>query len=472
MTRSLQSRLLLGTAIAASIVLCTAAGVLYFLMRSSLYREFDASLAAEVRAMTVLLEQDGNVIKFEIENLNMPEYSGSGRPAYLQAWRADGHILARSPSLAGRDLAKISGSLNEPVYHAVTLPDGRRGRQVGISCLPRIEDNEGENRPKQATSPPVTLVLARETATIDRTLATLRLLLTGVWAVALVAMLAVLAIVVRRGLHPAEVLAARISELGEADLSARIELADVPAELKPVIDRLNQLLARLEEAFHRERAFSADVSHELRTPLAGLRSILEVSLSQPRDGEKYRQSIAESLDITEHIQSMVQNLLWLARAEAGRVQVTRESVDLGELLNECWQSMEDRVRERSLQVEQHIQSPCPVQADRDKLQQVIHNILENAVTYTNTGGRIRIEAGEQTGRISLKVTNSGSRVSPQDAPRVFDRFWRGDAARTDTGHHCGLGLSLCRKIVTLLGGTITAETTDGEFTITTVFPPQ
>jgi two-component system, OmpR family, heavy metal sensor histidine kinase CusS len=248
-------------------------------------------------------------------------------------------------------------------------------------------------------------------------------------------------------------------------------LTNAPAELMPVIHRLNDLLRRLEDAFSREKAFTADVAHELRTPLAGLRATLEVSLSQSREPEKHREAIRDSLQVAHQMQDMVDNLLWLARTEAGQLRVDRGPVDLGDLLNECWKTLADRAQTRGLCVDWDVHSPCALSTDRDKLRQAVHNLLDNAVTHADSGGRVRIEAGREPDRIRCRITNTGSRISPEDAERVFDRFWRGDQARTDTGVHCGLGLSLSRRIVTLLGGRISVTSAvGGEFSVTMVFP--
>ncbi len=465
MTRSLRGRLLLSTAIGAILVLSAAGVILYLLMRASLLREFDASLLAKARALAALVEQDGDRVKFEFENLNMPEFERPDRPEYFQVWRADGSVLARSKSLSAGNLDRLGETEGLPAHRSGMLPDGRRGRQIGIVFRARQED-EDENREQGRLAQLVALAVACETAGIDRTLTTLALLMGGIWAVAIAVMLGVLAVVVRRGLRPAEQLANRIGELDESDLSARIELADAPDELMPVIQRLNDLLRRMDDAFTREKAFSADVAHELRTPLAGLRTTLEVGLAQTREPARYREALSDCLGITQQMQAMVDNLLWLARAEAGQLGIDRESVDLAELLSGCWQAVAENAQRRSLHVEWQIERPCVLATDREMLRQALHNILDNAVTHADTGGRIRIEAGDADGRGWCRVANTGSRLTPQQVQRVFDRFWRGDEARADTGMHFGLGLSLTRRIVALLGGAISADVTgDGLFVV-------
>ncbi|HOW18356.1 MAG TPA: HAMP domain-containing protein, partial [Phycisphaerae bacterium] len=243
--RSLQGRLLLGTAIASAVMLLAAGMVLYLLVRLALVAEFDAVLAAKARALGTLVEQDGDKVDFEAENVAMPEFERANRPEYFELWLEEGSVLARSKSLRGGHLSRIDGPPGVPVFQWTLLPDGRCGRLVGVTFTPRQENNDGEpGRPARPRE--VTLVVARETAGIDRTLARMGGLLAGVGAAAILVTLGVLALVVRRGLRPAKRLAAEIGRLGETDLGTRIESAGAPAELTPVIQRLNDLLARLE----------------------------------------------------------------------------------------------------------------------------------------------------------------------------------------------------------------------------------
>jgi two-component system heavy metal sensor histidine kinase CusS len=467
--RSLRSRLLLGTGIASTVILLAAGVILYLLVRMALVEEFNAVLAAKARALAALVEQDGDKVDFEAENVGMPEFEKADRPEYFELWLDDSAVLARSKSLRGGDLSRIGGTPGVPVFNKTRLPDGRHGRLVGITFAPRRENNEGEpGRPARPRE--VTLVVARDTAGIDRTLAQLEFFLTGVWAAAVLVTLGVLAFVVRRGLRPANRLAAQIGRVGEADLGTRIELANAPAELMPVVQRLNDLFARLEAAFSREKAFSADIAHELRTPLAGLRATLEISLSNPREAAKYREAMVDCLSITRQMQAMVENLLSLARAEAGQIKIDRRSVDVAEMLDDCWKAVAERAEARGLDVQWGVERPCTLSTDAEKLRQVIYSLLDNAVAYADESGRVWIDATARVGGVTLRIGNTGSRLTSEQVPHVFERFWRGDAARTDVGLRCGLGLSLAQKMVTLLGGRISAESNArGEFVVTLEF---
>jgi len=450
--RSLQSRLLVGTAIGTVLVLSASGLVLYLLVRSSLFAEFDDLLAAKARALSALVEQEGHEFEMEFDDRGMDEFERADRPEYFQLWLDEGKVLARSRSLYGQDLDRIAGPVDDPACRSITLPDGRPGRIAGISFYPYQEEDETDAKPRR-----VTLVVARGTAEIDGALARLRWLLMAVCAAATLLSLGVLVGVVRLGLRPLARLAGQIEELGEEDLSSRIDLAGAPKELAPIVDRLNDLLVRLEAAFARERSFSADVAHELRTPLAGLRSTLEVTLARQRESEDYREAMADCLAICEQTQRMVDTLLSLARAEAGRMEIRAEPLQLDEVLQECWEPLAERARTRNLDVEWQLDQRLSLDTDPEKLRLILHNLLDNAVSHSNTGGGIHIEAASRDGQVHLGIANTGHRLSADQARHVFDRFWRGDTARGATGLHSGLGLSLCRQLVMLLGGSISVE---------------
>jgi signal transduction histidine kinase len=260
--------------------------------------------------------------------------------------------------------------------------------------------------------------------------------------------------------------------VGEDDLSARVDAAGIPGELSPVVERLNELLARLDAAFQRERRFTGDVAHELRTPLAGLRSKLELALSCERAPEAYRRAMNDCLKINLQMQRMVENFLHLARADAGQLAVRRQSVDLSGLIRDCWKPLEERARRRGLSAEWHLDDTGMVETDRDKLSLVIQNILDNAITHANDGGRVSVLLSVEDSTLLLTVSNTVGGLTLGDIHRVFDRFWRADASQrqSDEGHF-GLGLPLCKSLIEHLGGSIEAAISDrGMFTIAIRLP--
>jgi signal transduction histidine kinase len=332
----------------------------------------------------------------------------------------------------------------------------RRGRNVAPAKPPadRVEYT-GE----------LTIVLARDCSALLAQLSSLRWLLVGSGAGTLAAGVLISILVLGRGLSPLRRLGSEIAAFQENDLTARFSAGAMPSEIAPVVERLNDLLGRLAAAFQRERAFAADVAHELRTPVAGLRTTIEVALASEGSIAEYREALCDALEITLQMQSLVQNLLMLARIEAGHVQVHPEPVPLAALVDECWRPHRGTAFDRKLRFENRLPAELTCRSDRNLLGIVFANLLQNAAKYANDGGQVWIEGRWHKGRVAVSVCNSGCGLKKDQLPQVFERFWRGDANRRETGLHAGLGLALVRRIVTLLDGRVAATLDNGTFSI-------
>jgi len=463
--RSLRARLLCRTCGVMTLTLVIAAAVLFLVLRASLFAELDASLLLEATSLATHVERSGDEIQIESAVALVPEYSSAERPHYFQIWAADGRTAFRSPSLAERDLPFSAGVSKGVALHLSSeLPNGMPGRIAVIRFEPRLEDDEDPPDPS-AGRPAATIAVARDTFEIDATLARLATL-SGAVTIATVFIGVVLTgSVVSRELKPLRTLAGTIEQLDSADMSQRIDIGDCPTELQPVVDRLNQLLGRVEATLAREKSFTADVAHELRTPLAGLETTLEVCASRPRDADAYQAAIANCLGITRSLHFLVDNLLRLARADSNQFPLDRQPLDIAACARECWSPFADRAAGRGLRTEWVLDDSAQVLCDHEAARQILANLFDNAVTYADNGGQIRTLCNTSGNRCVVTIANSGCALNPGDVAKVFDRFWRGDAARSSAGLHCGLGLALCKKHIELHDGNITAEIRDGWFSI-------
>src|SRR2546429_2335065 len=301
---SIQRRLSLMLGTICCVLWCAGSLAAYLAVRAGLISEFDLALKTDIQALANMTEQNEAGLKFDSTGEFMPKFQREDHPDYFQLWEQDGSTLYRSPSLEeNRDLPQRFGTLLSPKFWNVVLPDGSNGRAVGIRFVPK----EDEDTPRTPGAPPlakeVTLVGGFHRAELDNRLHYLGtvLLLVGI---ALVAATAVTVnVIVRRGLRPLSTLAQRAETIDASSLQLRFPTENVPLELLPIAQRLNDLLARLEGSFARDRRVSADVAHELRTPIAELRALAEVALKWPEDRQATQYAFQDALAIALQMES-------------------------------------------------------------------------------------------------------------------------------------------------------------------------
>ncbi len=469
MMPSLRTRLLMGIVGGMVLLLIVFSVIIYMVIRRALIDQFDASLAATARILAASVEQDDEKIELELDFEKMPEFQRTQRPAYYQLWSQDGTVVARSPSLGTEDISRLDALLDEPVFRALQMKTGQPGRAAALKFKPRIEDLDANQMPPEQQT--LTLVVARDAADLQYNLQFLRWLLLSASLGTVTLSLLIAAFVVRQGLSPLISLAAEIASISENNLTTRIGTEQMPAEVLPVRKKLNDLLARLEDSFNRERRFTADVAHELRTPLAGIRSIIEVTLTRLRNENEYQAALSDCLAISKNMQATVDNLLTLARIDAHQMTFRRDRILLAELVNSSWRPFSDRARQRSIVFENRIPPEMTCESDTDSLSIVLSNLMDNAVEYTNQAGQIWTTARRTDVSVEFTIANTGCQLNNEQASQVFDCFWRGDSSRTDTGVHCGLGLALVQKLVAALGGCANVEVLNGGiFTLRLAIP--
>ena len=471
MTHSIRTRLLVGITAGMALLLTIFSIVIYAMIRLALINQFDASLLSTARMVAAAVEQDNGIIGLELEMLQMPEFQSTEHPIYYELRQRDGTVVAKSPSLETDDFLLTDNFADKPVFYALKLKNGRPARAVGFKFRPRIADSEERKDVKTIETPPVTLVVARDASVLQYNLQFLRglLLIASVSTIALSFLVG--AVVVRKGLAPLNFLASKIAAVKETNLSSQIATQPLPIEIQPIKDRLNDMLARLDASFNRERRFTSNVAHELRTPLAGIRSTIEVSLTRNREQGEYQAALCDCLKIAISMQTMVDNLLTLTRIDTNQMAFRKDRIKAVETVDSCWRLLSHRAAERKVTFENRIQADMFCNSDPDGLSMVMSNLLDNAVEYANEGGQIRAEARQNGNTIEIAISNTGCRLTSDEVSQVFDCFWRGDSSRTDTGTHCGLGLALVQRIITALGGSASVEVQpSGIFTMRLVLP--
>lgn len=464
---SIRTRLLTGTILGIVLLLTIFSLMVYIMIRSTLIKQFDTSLASIAQILAASVELDGNEIELEFEVKQMSEFQNAEHPTYYQLWTSDGEALARSPLLKTDDLIRPEGSLNKLFFMPPLEKNGKTLRSVGLTFVPRDADNDEIDVPLPPTNNKLlTLTVARDSGNLMNQLLFLRRLLLIASLTVILLSLLIAAIIVRKGLNPLNTIAAEIATMSENNLAKRITTEHVPEEIIPIKNRLNELMSRLETSFNRERQFNADVAHELRTPLAGIRSTIEVTLTRNRQATEYRQALSDCLEITKTMQRMVSNLLVLSGLDAKQKSFQSETVTIAEIVDSCWKSFSGKALPKDITFDNRIDSDIMIETDRQICSIVISNILENAIVYADKGGQIWTSASRNNGIVDISISNTGCELTFEQISHVFDSFWRGDSSRSDVGVHFGLGLALVHKLTEALGGHATAELrSEGIFTL-------
>lgn len=275
---------------------------------------------------------------------------------------------------------------------------------------------------------------------------------------------------VRRGLAPLRAIGRHAQNVTAQQLAQRVSAQRMPVELAELAQSLNDMLARLEDAFKRLSDFSSDIAHELRTPVSSLMTQTQVALSQPRAADDYRQVLESNAEELERMARMIADMLLLAKADNGLVVPNREQIDLAREVRALFDYYEAVAEEKQLRLRLH--GAAHVGADRLMLRRAIGNLLSNAIRHATPGTAIEVTLHHGAGDVSLRVRNSGDTIAPEMLERIFDRFFRADPARQRGPEGAGLGLAITRSIVLAHGGRISATSSDGVTTLTMHLPKQ
>lgn len=263
-------------------------------------------------------------------------------------------------------------------------------------------------------------------------------------------------LLIARGLVPLKTLSRGVSQVSERDFRLPVEQSQMSRELLPIHSRLSETLAMLRRAFDREKQSVADISHELRTPVAALMTTLDVTLRKPRTAEEYHNALLESREISRQLSRLVQRVMTLARIDAGTDPISPVPTDLHTVAVGCNAVIRPLAEDKHLTYQAKFPDSLPIVTDPDKLREVLINLLHNAIEYNKPDGSINltIRSADGGGAI-LEVADTGIGMSPDVRERIFERFFRADSARHQTGTHAGLGLSIVKEYIDRLNGEIT-----------------
>ncbi|HEY8749004.1 MAG TPA: ATP-binding protein [Tepidisphaeraceae bacterium] len=292
------------------------------------------------------------------------------------------------------------------------------------------------------------------------TMRSLALAISGCGLAAGIAAALVSARLARLALRPLNTTVEVIGTIDESNLDRRIEAADLPPELRPMADRLNEMLERLGNAFEERRRFLADASHELRTPVAAMITTMEVALRRPRPAAELAETLDICLSEARHMRQLVQALLRQVRAEGSASTDELLDVDAGEMLNQCAELAGSLAAEKNINLVRHVNGKIPVHAELGRLRSVVLNLVSNAIDYNTPGGTVELSAESNGHGTEIVIKDNGPGIAPEHLPHLFEPFYRATRARESDGH-LGLGLFLVESHVKAMGGECRVESALG-----------
>jgi two-component system, OmpR family, sensor kinase len=267
-----------------------------------------------------------------------------------------------------------------------------------------------------------------------------------------------------RAIQPIAKISETASQINASNLSQRIDTSAMDEELRGLGTILNSMLVRLQDAFQQQSQFTADASHELRTPLAVLLSHCELALSRPRASEDYRQTIATCQKAGERMRGLVEDLLTLARADAGKLEIQTDLVELQLLVSDVAAMLETAAGNRQVTI-RVMGDKVVCRGDADRLSQVIMNLTSNAIHYNKELGTVTITTVMDAEEAVIRVQDTGCGIPAAAIPHVFDRFYRVDEARSRQTGGSGLGLAICKSIIDAHRGQIIVQSKVDEGTV-------
>ncbi len=447
------ARLALLYCVVAFGVLLIVTASLFWVLQNSIYRDDADALTREIVELTDLLrDPQGNAEMLTLEVNPHRDNSSVGIATFLRVWRTDGGTLVETQGMAGqlpRALFEAAQRADQPLHIRTS------GDVPYLLMSTRIAGTPWGIDAAMDLSRDVELIAGYRTAML--LVLALGLLLSiagGVW-------------LTRRGLRPLFEITAVVQRIGVERLHERVGAERWPVELIDLARAFDSMLDRLEAPFTRLKQLSADLAHELRTPINALLGETEVALSQPRDVEEYRRVLESNLEEQSRLARLIDNLLFLARAENVQSAIDRVPLDVRTEIDSIVGFYEAMAAERDIAIV--CQGQLRGSFDSILLRRALGNLLSNALRYTPSGGHINVScARDAQDEAVISVADDGVGIAADELPRVFERFYRTDAARSRHDGGAGLGLAIVASIVGLHGGRVELGSLPGAGTTVTM----
>jgi len=451
--RSIASQLILLFTLAAALLLACGLGVFYWIVVRHAFAEDNAVLADKVDGLQTSFEQRGGLAAVAAEI----DAAGSRQRA---------PFMVRVLDPAGATIGQTTGM--ETLLPANIFPPVA-SRETAAPSEHRVDGKlfALTTRQAHAGGQQFTIQVAQDRSSDEQVERKFGILVLVVLSGSILASILIAIPVTRRGLRPLEEMKRSLERIGPTHLNERVAPANWPRELQPLAIAFDEMLKRLDDSFTRLSQFSADLAHELRTPIANMLGEAQVALSRDRSAAEYRETIESTIGECERLSGIVDNLLFVARADAATEPVERIRFDARAAVEKIAAFYETIAEDRHVAI--NCSGQGQISADPALFERAVGNLVDNALRFTPENGSIQIALAERTNDFEVAVSDNGSGVAPEHLPRVFDRFYRAEPSRGSDG--AGLGLALVKSIVDLHGGTARIQSEVGRgTTVSITFP--
>jgi heavy metal sensor kinase len=457
--RSIRVRLTLWYVLLLALILAAFSAGIYLTLRQSLSSNLNDSLEARANVLAgVVRYEDGRPTlegsvsagERELDEQFVRVYDINGALSFDSSPDAESPAVGRAAVGAALDgrASTQTVHIEDETLRARVEPIVENGEVTGVLVVGLTEDDMAE------------------------TLRSLLVILAVAYPVTLVVASAGGIFLAGRALSPIDRITRLARRISADDLSQRLDDTLPDDEVGQLARTFNEMIARLDAAFQRQRQFTADASHEMRTPLTAIKGQIEVALSRPRDAEAYREVLRGANEEVDRLIRLVGSLLTLARADAGEIPLAAEPVSLAELVAAAVEQVRPAAEGKRITVDVTAGPDATVRADQDLLLQLLLNLLDNALKYTPEGGRVTAGWSADGASARVWVEDTGIGIDASEQPRIFDRFYRVDKARSRAAGGSGLGLSISRWIAEAHKGGVSVESSPGRgarFTVTLPF---
>ncbi|MGD9037931.1 MAG: ATP-binding protein [Syntrophobacterales bacterium] len=463
--RSIGARLTIWYTSLLTLTFLFLGGTAYGLLAYSLSRDMDTALNGVAEVLVQRARVEGSaVVPSDIDELFRRFFGFSPLDRHIEMFDPLGRRYPRQPPSRSNQLplspeALKNASQGLPTFETVastgpyparvlTMPVMRAGRVINLVQVGMSLENMYKTRRRflliMAAVLPFGLLLAGG----------------GGWLLA------------RRALKPVDRMTQAARRISGEHLDERLQETGSGDELDRLAKTLNDMLRRLDDAFHQMRQFSADASHELQTPLTILKGEMEVALRSQRSPEEYQGVLKSGLEEIDRINHLVDGLLLLARADAGVLRLDLRPVELKELVQEICDQMKLVADDHSISLHPSVLETVSVLADQEHLRRLLLNLVDNAIKYTPAGGNVTLSLQSEKDWVALRISDTGIGLSKDEQQLIFSRFHRATETRSRDEKGVGLGLSIARSIAEAHGGKIQVESTPGQGSTFTVLLPQ